>query len=147
MKPLILALCLLPVVAVAQSKDATKDVRPAVVSAIPKGSNTRLDILTQERAEIMTDLQTAISAHPKAANKDASLKEIERFQSNLKAIDLEIARAAKEPATSWSGANGAASPKRIPQEKADLSPVSQQPVEPSRYESWDIFHNFGNKGN
>lgn len=141
MKRLFVAFLVLPIIAAAQTEEGAKEVTPtAMVKALPNGGSTRYNILTQERNEIQNELTEAINANPKAPDRAASLKNIGRLQANLKSINLEIEKAAKEAPTDarWTGAT-AASRKSTPQKpEAPLASATSQ-----TYEPWDIFKNFG----
>ena len=118
----------------AQSVDAVAQAKPVRPSA---ANNERLAILESERRRIVERLE--------ASKTDA---EETRHQADLSAIDREISLALKaSPATA--GASKSTSVAR----KSTASPITAN--EPAvntssasvSYESWDIFKNFGTKGN
>ena len=59
--------------------------------------NERLTILYQERSERLAALAAETSAASKATDKVESANRIRRVQEDLRALDAEIARVAKEP--------------------------------------------------
>ena len=100
----------------------------------------RLEILTQERNEILSKLNKLESS--------ADTKVLSRIQGDLQAIDREIALVSREqsyPITNTStpgvGAKPMATAQAVNQES---QPKDSESV---TYEGWDIFKNFGRKGN
>jgi hypothetical protein len=146
----------------AASKPATATAGSTVVApsvATPKApanaQNERLEILTQERNETAANLAAAVKAQPQAADKPENLKKISRLQGDLKALDSEIARVSKEtPVVVKWGPAPAAPPKAVavPSQQPPPSPASttadqSSESEPVAFEPWDVFKNFGQKGN
>lgn len=118
----------------AQAVDSVAQAKPVRPSA---ANNERLAILESERRRIVERLE--------ASKTDA---EETRHQADLSAIDREIALALKaSPATAGASKstpvarNSTAAPITANQPAVNTSSASVS------YESWDIFKNFGTKGN
>jgi len=108
----------------------------------------RLEILNAERSEINKKLSEAMTTLPKSADMPTSLKGISRLQNDLVAIDREIANAegrnrkgaapteARKPVAPAAGG--------VTTDQGQLVEAGQANIE---YEPWDVFKNFGKKGN
>ena len=131
----------------AQPFQATKAVA-ASATAAPQSvaMQQRVDqlaILTQERNEILTKLNKLDANGDKAA--------LARIQADLQAIDREIARSTRQPIYPTSVATaqspGAAGAKTVSAAPSANQESQTQESEKVTYEGWDIFKNFGRKGN
>ena len=121
----------------AQPVQATRVVTsPAVQQRVDQ-----LAILTQERNEILAKL------NKREANGDKAV--LARIQADLQAIDREISRASRQPiySTSSAAATQVASAKPVSAAPAANQESQAQESEKVTYEGWDIFKNFGRKGN
>ena len=129
----------------AQPFQATKAVA-ASATAAPQSvaMQQRVDqlaILTQERNEILTKLNKLDANGDKAA--------LARIQADLQSIDREIARASRQPVyptSSVASAQGAGA-KTVSAAPSANQESQTQESEKVTYEGWDIFKNFGRKGN
>ena len=129
----------------AQPFQATKAVA-ASATAAPQSvaMQQRVDqlaILTQERNEILAKLNKW------EANGDKAV--LARIQADLQAIDREIARASRQPIypTSSVANTQVASAKPVSAAPTANQESQTQESEKVTYEGWDIFKNFGRKGN
>ena len=129
----------------AQPFQATKAVA-ASATAAPQSvaMQQRVDqlaILTQERYEILAKLNKW------EANGDKAV--LARIQADLQAIDREIARASRQPIypTSSVANTQVASAKPVSAAPTANQESQTQESEKVTYEGWDIFKNFGRKGN
>ena len=129
----------------AQPFQATKAVA-ASAAATPQSvaMQQRVDqlaILTQERNEILAKLNKW------EANGDKAV--LARIQADLQAIDREIARASRQPIypTSSVANTQVASAKPVSAAPTANQESQTQESEKVTYEGWDIFKNFGQKGN
>lgn len=129
----------------AQPFQATKAVA-ASAAATPQSvaMQQRVDqlaILTQERNEILAKLNKW------EANGDKAV--LARIQADLQAIDREIARASRQPIYSTSSVANTQVASAKPVSAAPTANQESQTQESEKvtYEGWDIFKNFGRKGN
>jgi len=101
----------------------------------------QLAILTQERNEILAKLNKL------EANGDKAV--LARIQADLQSIDREIARASRQPIypTSSVATTQVASAKPVSAAPTANQESQAQESEKVTYEGWDIFKNFGRKGN
>ena len=129
----------------AQPFQATKAVA-ASAAATPQSvaMQQRVDqlaILTQERNEILAKLNKW------EANGDKAV--LARIQADLQAIDREIARASRQPIYPISSVANTQVASAKPVSAAPTANQESQTQESEKvtYEGWDIFKNFGRKGN
>lgn len=129
----------------AQPFQATK-AAAASAAATPQSVATqqRVDqmaILTQERNEILAKLNKW------EANGDKAV--LARIQADLQSIDREIARVSRQPIypTSSVATTQVASAKPVSAAPTANQESQTQESEKVTYEGWDIFKNFGRKGN
>ena len=101
----------------------------------------QMAILVQERNEILAKLNKW------EANGDKAV--LVRIQADLQSIDREIARAAKQPVYPTSSVAMAQGAGAKPVSAAPAANQESQTKESEKvtYEAWDIFKNFGQKGN
>lgn len=98
-------------------------------------------ILVKERNVVLEKLNKWEAKGDKAA--------LARIQDDLHAIDREIARALRQPVSSTSSvaiAQGAGA-KPVSAAPAENQESQTKESEKVTYEGWDIFKNFGRKGN
>ncbi|MCD8459778.1 hypothetical protein LPH44_11945 (plasmid) [Xylella taiwanensis] len=100
----------------------------------------RMEILVHERNEILSKLNNFDARGDKAA--------LAQIQEDLKSIDLEIALVSGQPIYPTSGVtssdDGAKQVSSSQTENKESQPKESEKV---TYERWDIFKNFGSKGN
>ena len=129
----------------AQPVQATRAVAasaPATPQAIAMQQHVdQMAILVQERNEILAKLNKW------EANGDKAV--LARIQADLQSIDREIARAAKQPVYPTSSVAMAQGAGAKPVSAAPAANQESQTKESEKvtYEAWDIFKNFGKKGN
>ena len=128
----------------AQPFQATKAVAASAAAPQSVAMQQRVDqlaILTQERNEILAKLNKW------EANGDKAV--LARIQADLQAIDREIARASRQPIypTSSVANTQVASAKPVSAAPTANQESQTQESEKVTYEGWDIFKNFGRKGN
>ena len=101
----------------------------------------QMAILVQERNEILAKLNKW------EANGDKAV--LARIQADLQSIDREIARASRQPVYPTSSVASAQGAGAKPVSAAQTANQESQPKESEKvtYEGWDIFKNFGRKGN
>ena len=129
----------------AQSVQATRAVAasaPATPQAIAMQQHVdRMAILIQERNEILSKLNKW------EANGDKAV--LARIQADLQSIDREIALVSRKPVypTSSVANTQVASAKPVSAAPTANQESQTQESEKVTYEGWDIFKNFGRKGN
>ncbi len=129
----------------AQPVQATRAVAasaPATPQAIAMQQHVdRMAILIQERNEILSKLNKW------EANGDKAV--LARIQADLQSIDREIALVSRQPVYPTSSVASAQGAGAKPVSAAQTANQESQPKESEKvtYEGWDIFKNFGRKGN
>ena len=129
----------------AQPVQATRAVAasaPATPQAIAMQQHVdRMAILIQERNEILSKLNKW------EANGDKAV--LARIQADLQSIDREIALVSRQPVypTSSVATTQVASAKPVSAVPTANQESQTQESEKVTYEGWDIFKNFGRKGN
>ena len=123
-----------------ESIEVSKPEPVALAKPVQQGSaaSERLEILQSERKRILTRLE--------AAKTD---DEETRFRADLSAIEREISLAMRSAGgTSPAKQNSAPVAKKsaAPQFSANQTAVNASTT-PANFESWDIFKNFGTRGN
>lgn len=109
--------------------------------------NERLAILYQERSERLVALAVETNAASKATDKVESADRIRRVQEDLRALDAEIARVAKEPPPPLRNTGVTAQSTRNESgARAAANTASTTSSESLAYEGWDVFKNFGKQG-
>lgn len=131
-----------------QGKNSAAMAWPKSSTSPKEAQAMRLEILNAERSEINDKLSDAMTTLPKSTDMPNSLKGISRLQNDLMAIDREIANAegrdrkgaasteARKPAAPAAGG--------VTTDQGQLVEATPANVE---YEAWDVFKNFGKKGN
>lgn len=129
----------------AQPVQATRAVAasvPATPQAIAmKRHVDRMAILIQERNEILSKLNKW------EANGDKAV--LARIQSDLQSIDREIALVSRQPVYPTSSVASAQGAGAKPVSAAPAAKQESQTKESEKvtYDGWDVFKNFGRKGN
>jgi DNA-directed RNA polymerase subunit H (RpoH/RPB5) len=105
----------------------------------PAANNERLQILKDERQQIIEKLKINLADYPNAKDKEEAALAIKRAKADLAAIEREITGAEKQ---------GSASPgaTRTPQPVPAGDDVAHDSdKDKDSYESWDVFKNFKKK--
>jgi hypothetical protein len=154
MKQLVLALMVAGVVpfaaaqAPAQGQNGPAMAWPKPTVNAKEAHVMRLDILNAERSEINKKLSEAMVALPNSKDMQVSLQGVSRLQTDLMAIDREIANVegrnrkgaapneARKPVAQVAGSETTA--------QGQLAEAAHANTE---FEAWDVFKNFGKKGN
>ena len=104
----------------------------------------RMAILKDERESTKKNLEAAIAAEAKAKDPIEASASVKRLQGDLQAIEREISLVEAQYANSPSTTK-----KPSPNAAGDSMQDSKRIAEKSEsnFEAWDVFRNFGKKGN
>ncbi|HHW4679520.1 MAG TPA: hypothetical protein ACQGQH_08840 [Xylella sp.] len=153
-KYLVVFLFLVALIDTAKSEQKSDDMQPfqatravedrAASTSQPVAMKQRVDrmaILVHQRNEILSKLNNFYPGSDKAV--------LAQIQEDLKSIDLEIALVSWQPVYPTSGVTSSQDDGAKQVSSSQTENEESQPKESEKvtYESWDIFKNFGSKGN
>jgi hypothetical protein len=109
-----------------------------------EAEDKRLKILTDEKQQNVEELKTAVTEYATAKDKTAQTKRINELQANIRDLDTEIKHTGQLPKITIGVKKPPQPDNNKNSDKPDNTTNEVQPVEKSKFESWDIFKNFNN---